>query len=226
MLTLLARTTKVPRRNQENIDDRGHDQNHEAQSPQLPLKGSSGTAAFFERHLGFMIAAKIRTEAWILKRPGFDVVVENADYSHEWPKNFHIGFELPTIEGVRDLYERFKADGVENGDRNLQQRSRLPLLLPGTRRRDVRVEYPRRCSRAISRYFRQLGTFLYDTKSGAHADSGAGLNGNRDQPPYASDHHRRRRAGRFFGQPSGAMGEGLRSPERGWISGQVVKVKF
>jgi hypothetical protein len=59
------------------------------------------------------IAAKIKTDAYILKRPGFDVGTENADYSHEWPNNLHVGFELPTVGDVRELYDRFNADGIE-----------------------------------------------------------------------------------------------------------------
>jgi catechol 2,3-dioxygenase-like lactoylglutathione lyase family enzyme len=79
----------------------------------FPSTNLPATAAFFEKHLGFTIAAKIKTDAYILKRPGFDVVIENAEYPHEWPKNFHIGFELPTLGDVRELYDRFTANGVE-----------------------------------------------------------------------------------------------------------------
>ncbi len=79
----------------------------------FPSTDLPATAAFFEKHLGFTIATKIGTDAYILKRSGFDVVIENADYPHEWPKNFHIGFELPAVWDVHELYNRLKADGVE-----------------------------------------------------------------------------------------------------------------
>jgi len=79
----------------------------------FPTTDLPATAAFFEKYLEFTVSMHIGTEACILKRPGFDVVIEKAEYLYDWPKNFHLGFELPTVDDVRDLYDRFKADGVQ-----------------------------------------------------------------------------------------------------------------
>jgi len=79
----------------------------------FPSNDYVATAAFFEKHLGCAISARMDS-ACILKRPGFDIVIENApDLAMEWPRNFHIGFELPSVESVRDLHDRFKALGVK-----------------------------------------------------------------------------------------------------------------
>ncbi len=78
----------------------------------FPTTDLPATAEFFEKYLEFTVSTKLEDRAYILKRPGFDVVIEKAEYSHEWPKNFHLGFEMPTVDDVRDLYDRFKADGV------------------------------------------------------------------------------------------------------------------
>jgi hypothetical protein len=41
-------------------------------------------------------------------------VIDNArDDAPEWPRAFHVGFELPSLDDVRDLYEPFKSEGVE-----------------------------------------------------------------------------------------------------------------
>lgn len=55
---------------------------------------------------------KVGTDYYILKRPGFDVVIESAGYPHEWPKNFHLGFEMPAVGDVHALHERFKTAGI------------------------------------------------------------------------------------------------------------------
>ena len=83
--------------------------------------------------VSFTIPAKIGKEFYILKRPGCDVVVETTGYSHEWPKNFHIGFELPTVGDVHALYDRFKANGVhiETEIFNPDRRPRFFCRAPG-----------------------------------------------------------------------------------------------
>jgi catechol 2,3-dioxygenase-like lactoylglutathione lyase family enzyme len=78
----------------------------------FPSTDYAATAAFFEKHLGCTIASRSDASV-ILKRPGFDIVIENAGTRREtWPENFHLGFELPTVADVRELCARFKADGV------------------------------------------------------------------------------------------------------------------
>jgi catechol 2,3-dioxygenase-like lactoylglutathione lyase family enzyme len=78
----------------------------------FPSTDVAATAAFFETCLGCTVTPFGTSR--LLKRPGFDIVIEDAsDGTVTWPQNFHLGFELPTLEDVRSLYERFKADGVE-----------------------------------------------------------------------------------------------------------------
>ncbi|RKR31208.1 hypothetical protein B0G82_7338 [Paraburkholderia sp. BL17N1] len=43
----------------------------------------------------------------------FDIVINNAaDHPVEWPHNFHIGFELASLDEVRALYEQMAGAGV------------------------------------------------------------------------------------------------------------------
>lgn len=79
----------------------------------FPSADTPATARFFERYLGFTIAGSW-DRSYILKRPGFDVVIDHAgDEPPAWPRAFHAGFELLDLDAVRDLYERFNAEGVE-----------------------------------------------------------------------------------------------------------------
>ncbi|WP_260854682.1 VOC family protein [Paraburkholderia sp. BCC1884] len=79
----------------------------------FPSSDTPATAAFFERYLGFTIAGSW-DQSYILKRPGFDVVIDHASGDKPvWPTAFHAGFELPTLGDVRELYERFKTEGVD-----------------------------------------------------------------------------------------------------------------
>jgi catechol 2,3-dioxygenase-like lactoylglutathione lyase family enzyme len=78
----------------------------------FPSADTAATAAFFERYLGFTIAGTWE-KSYILKRPGFDVVIDYAGETPAWPRAFHAGFELPDVDAVQALYERFKAEGVE-----------------------------------------------------------------------------------------------------------------
>lgn len=79
----------------------------------FPSSDTAATAGFFERHLGFTVAGTWE-QSYILKRPGYDVVIDhvNGD-APQWPSAFHLGFELPSLDAVRDLYERFAAEGVQ-----------------------------------------------------------------------------------------------------------------
>ena len=78
----------------------------------FPSVDVAATAGFFERRLGCTSTAFGRSR--LLKRPGFDIVIEDAaDRAVAWPHKFHLGFELPTLEDVRALHDRFDADGVE-----------------------------------------------------------------------------------------------------------------
>lgn len=78
----------------------------------FPSNDLTASTRFFEQQLGCTSTAHAGHN--ILKRPGFDIVLEQAQgFEVDWPHNFHIGFELPTVEDVRTLYQRFKADGIE-----------------------------------------------------------------------------------------------------------------
>lgn len=78
----------------------------------FPSRDVAATAAFFERHLEWQSTAMGRSR--VLKGYGFDVVIEDAtDRPVDWPGNFHIGFELPSLESLRQLYTRFQEAGVE-----------------------------------------------------------------------------------------------------------------
>ncbi|WP_208635767.1 VOC family protein [Caballeronia pedi] len=99
----------------------------------FPSADTPATARFFERYLGFTISGTW-DRSYILKRPGFDVVIDHArDDRLDWPRAFHVGFELPSLDSVRDLYERFKSEGVEmeTGIFNNGRGSRFFCRAPG-----------------------------------------------------------------------------------------------
>ena len=115
----------------------------------FPSADTAATAKFFEQYLGFTIAGTWE-KSYILKRPGYDVVIDHASGDvPAWPKNFHVGFELPGFNEVQALYERFKADGVqiETGIFNNGRGSRFFCRAPGgvmfelNTRRDAAPEY-------------------------------------------------------------------------------------
>jgi len=89
------------------------------QSPQMKLNHLSfpssditATAEFFVRYLGCEISTKGETY-YVLKRDGFDIVIDQApNYTPAWPKDFHIGLELETVDEVQLLYKKFKAEGI------------------------------------------------------------------------------------------------------------------
>ncbi|WGS52136.1 VOC family protein [Paraburkholderia sp. D15] len=77
----------------------------------FPSTDAGTTAAFFIDHLG--CTGTSFGASWILKRPGFDIVIEDAtDRAVAWPGNFHIGFELDTVDDVRALHARMAGAGV------------------------------------------------------------------------------------------------------------------
>jgi len=77
----------------------------------FPSTDAPATAAFFETHLG--CASTPLGRGRILKRPGFDIVIEQVEGGEvTWPETFHLGFELPSVADVRALHARFKAAGA------------------------------------------------------------------------------------------------------------------
>lgn len=78
----------------------------------FPSTDVAATAAFFERYLGCTVSAFGTSR--IVKRHDFDIVIEDASARGvAWPKNFHIGFEVPTAQDVGDLYHQFLAGGAQ-----------------------------------------------------------------------------------------------------------------
>ena len=78
----------------------------------FPSRDVVATAAFFERQLGCTVTAFGSSR--LAKRPGFDIVIEDASArTVDWPENFHVGFELASVEAVHEAHRRFAADGVE-----------------------------------------------------------------------------------------------------------------
>lgn len=115
----------------------------------FPSSDTAATARFFERYLGFAIAGTW-DRSYILKRPGFDVVIDDAgDETLAWPRNFHAGFELPDLDAVESLYARLKGEGVtmETAVFNNGRGSRFFCRAPGgvmfelNTRADASAEY-------------------------------------------------------------------------------------
>lgn len=78
----------------------------------FPSLDVGATAAFFADHLGCTVTP-FDTSA-VVKRHDFDIVIEDATGRPvDWPRNFHIGFELPTAEDVARLHEEFRDAGVK-----------------------------------------------------------------------------------------------------------------
>jgi catechol 2,3-dioxygenase-like lactoylglutathione lyase family enzyme len=78
----------------------------------FPSADTAATAQFFERYLGFTISGSW-DRSYILKRPGFDVVIDHHEQTPDYPRQFHVGFELPTFDDVQALHDRFEQEGVE-----------------------------------------------------------------------------------------------------------------
>jgi catechol 2,3-dioxygenase-like lactoylglutathione lyase family enzyme len=80
----------------------------------FPSANAPETAAFFERYLG-CTASSAFGNSRIIKRGEFDIVIEDASARDavRWPHNFHIGFELPTLQDLVALFERFRDEGVK-----------------------------------------------------------------------------------------------------------------
>jgi catechol 2,3-dioxygenase-like lactoylglutathione lyase family enzyme len=77
----------------------------------FPSTDVAATTAFFVDQLG--CTAERYGAFTALKRAGFDIIIEDAaERTVAWPHNFHLGFELPTAEEVRALYNKFKQQGV------------------------------------------------------------------------------------------------------------------
>lgn len=76
----------------------------------LPTTNPAATAAFFEKHFGCEVVAA--GESVLLKRDGFDIVLDRIADTANWPANFHFGFEMETVKQVRELHRAFEQEGV------------------------------------------------------------------------------------------------------------------
>lgn len=98
----------------------------------FPSHDPAATAAFFHQWLGF--ATSPMQNHWILKRPGFDVVIEDVGADAPgWPRSFHVGFELPSRDEVQTLHDRMAEAGVamESGMIAHERGSRFFCRAPG-----------------------------------------------------------------------------------------------
>jgi catechol 2,3-dioxygenase-like lactoylglutathione lyase family enzyme len=78
----------------------------------FPTVNVAETAAFFEKYLGCEIVAT--GQNCLLKRNDFDIVLEHVEEAVPvWPKNFHFGLEVDTLEHVQMLYREFLEGGVQ-----------------------------------------------------------------------------------------------------------------
>ncbi len=76
----------------------------------FPTTNPAATAAFMEKYFGCEIVAA--GESILLKRDGFDIVLDGVSDATSWPADFHFGFEMPTLQEVQELYQTFKNAGV------------------------------------------------------------------------------------------------------------------
>ena len=77
----------------------------------FPSFDVAATAAFFERYLECKVTAM--GSGRVLTRSDFDIVLEDAnDRAVDWPANFHIGIELPSLQELQSMHARFVAEGV------------------------------------------------------------------------------------------------------------------
>lgn len=98
----------------------------------FPTTNVAETAAFFEKYLGCEVVAA--GEHRLLKRNGFDIVLEQVtEEVPVWPKNFHFGLEVDSLDDVHTLHDEFLAGGVhmETGVFNNTRGSRFFCRAPG-----------------------------------------------------------------------------------------------
>ncbi len=98
----------------------------------FPSRDVAATAGFFVRHLQWQATPMGRS--CVLKGHGFDVVIEDAaDRPVQWPGNFHIGFEVPSLEDLQSLFKRFQAAEVDlsTGLISHERGSRFFCRIPG-----------------------------------------------------------------------------------------------
>lgn len=76
----------------------------------LPTTDPRATAAFLAEHFGCHVVTA--GDSILLQRNGFDIVLDHVEAPVQWPRNFHLGFEMATLQEAETLYSTFEAAGV------------------------------------------------------------------------------------------------------------------
>ncbi|RYF46720.1 MAG: VOC family protein [Cytophagaceae bacterium] len=99
----------------------------------FPSSDVDATAAFFAQYLGCTVSAFGPSR--IVKRHDFDIVIDGSAACNAitWPQNFHIGFEVPSVNDVIALFAQVQAGGAECATGVLQHArgSRFFCVIPG-----------------------------------------------------------------------------------------------
>lgn len=97
----------------------------------FPSTDVDETASFFVRYLGCTVSTFAKSR--ILKRHDFDIVIEYTEANVAWPRNFHIGFEVPTAQDVVNLHAQLQSGGTHRLTGVLQHErgSRFFCEIPG-----------------------------------------------------------------------------------------------
>lgn len=99
----------------------------------FPSNDADATAAFFAQYLGCTVS--IFGPSRIVKRHDFDIVIDGSAACNAitWPKDFHIGFEVPSANDVIALFAQVQAGGGECATGVLQhvRGSRFFCVIPG-----------------------------------------------------------------------------------------------
>ncbi|WP_082491215.1 VOC family protein [Duganella sp. Leaf126] len=99
----------------------------------FPSSDVDATAAFFVNYLGCTVSAFGPSR--IVKRHDFDIVIDGSTGCNavSWPQNFHIGFEVPSVNDVTALFAQVQAGGGECATGVLRhvRGSRFFCVIPG-----------------------------------------------------------------------------------------------
>lgn len=85
----------------------------------LQVHDVPGTIAFFERYFGLVLHTSPTSPALAIltDRHGFVLVLQRCESPDEaYPKLFHLGFLVDSVDEVHALHARLRADGVPVGD--------------------------------------------------------------------------------------------------------------
>jgi catechol 2,3-dioxygenase-like lactoylglutathione lyase family enzyme len=113
----------------------------------FPTTNVAETAAFFEQYLGCEIVAV--GDSCLLKRNGFDIVLDHVtEEVPVWPKNFHFGLELDSLDDVHTLYKEFLDGGVRMETEVFNNSRGSRFFLPFAWWRPDRGQHSRRYAQA------------------------------------------------------------------------------